>query len=161
MCECVCMYVSCVCVVCVCGVCVCVWCVCARVCVCMCVYVCVCACVVCIQGDITFLCTVVTTVIGDQIVTVVSDQDMDYKWLVEKLSDKTSHKIGHIHIIRGTADSVRVPMWSYFHHSEYIIHSKTENQINHTDSYQVAMCYLALPFTSQYFIQTPVAMIAK
>jgi len=122
--------------VCVCGVCACV---CVRVRVCVCVCVCVCACVVCIQGDVTFLCTVVTTVIGDQIVTVVSDQDMDYKWLVDgqsilKLSVKTFHEIGHIHIIRGTADSARGPMWSYFHHSEYIIHCKTENQINQTDS---------------------------
>jgi len=60
------------------------------------------------------ICTVVTTVIGDQIVTVVSDQDMDYKWLVDgqsipKLSVKTSHEIGHIHIIRGTADSAWGP----------------------------------------------------
>ena len=82
-------------------VCVYVWCVCACVCVCM--YACVCmrmcVCVVCIQGEgATPVCTVVTTVIGNQIVAVVSDQDMDYKWLVDgqstpKLSVKASHKI--------------------------------------------------------------------
>ena len=99
----------------------------------MCVCV-LCACVVCIQGDVTFLCTVLTTVIGDQIVTVVNGQDMDYKWLVDgqsipKLSVNTLTKLIH-----GTADSARGPMWSYFHYSEYIIHCRTENQINQTDT---------------------------
>ena len=74
------------------------------------------------QGEgLTPICTVVTTVIGDQIVTIVNGQDMDYKWLVDgqiipKLLVQTSHKItynyheiGHIHIICGIADSVRYP----------------------------------------------------
>jgi len=41
-----------------------------------------------------------------------------------------------------------------------ISHCKTENRIHQTRQLtNVAMCYLALPFTSQYFIQTPIAMI--
>ena len=68
------------------------------------------------QGEgVTTICTVVTTVIGDQIVTVVNSQDIDYKWLVEgqsttKLSVKTQ-EIGHVHITCGTSDSDRGPMW--------------------------------------------------
>jgi len=64
----------------------------------VCVHVCVCACVVCIQGDVTFLCTVVTTVIGDQIVAVVSDKTWIISgWLMDrestpKLSVKTLTK---------------------------------------------------------------------
>lgn len=54
------------------------------------------------QGEeVTPMWTVVTTVISDQIVTVVNGQDMDYKWLVDgqstpKLSVKTQ-EIGHVH----------------------------------------------------------------
>ena len=69
------------------------------------------------------------------------------------------HKIGHNHI-RGTTDSPKGPMWSYFHHSEYILYSvKLRIKSTILTVNQVAMCYLALPFTSQYFIQTPIAMI--
>jgi len=39
-----------------------------------------------------------------------------------------------VHIICGTADSARGPMWSYFHHSEHSVDSKSENQINQTAS---------------------------
>ena len=65
---------------------------------------------------VTTICTVVTTVIGDQIVTVVNSQDIDYKGLVEgqstpKLSVKTQ-EIGRVHITCGTSDSDRGPMWS-------------------------------------------------
>ena len=72
---------------------------------------------------VTPICTVVTTVIGDQIVTGVNGQDMDYKWLVDgqstpKLSVKTQ-EIGHVHITCGTADSARGPMWLYFHYSDF------------------------------------------
>ena len=68
------------------------------------------------RGEVTPICTVVTTVISDQIVTVVSGQDIDYKWLVDgqsttKLSVKTQ-EIGHVHITCGTSDSDRGPMWS-------------------------------------------------
>ena len=78
------------------------------------------------EEGVTTICTVVTTVISDQIVTVVDGQDMDYKWLVDgqttpKLSVKTQ-EIGHIHIIHGTADSARGPM------------CETENRINQTDT---------------------------
>ena len=71
------------------------------------------------------------------------------------------HKIGHNHI-RGTADSPKGPMWSYFHHSEYILYSvKLRIKSTILTVNQVAMCYLALPFTSQYFIQTPIAIASK
>ena len=46
--------------------------------------------------------------------------------------------------------------------NSYILYSvklRTESTILTVN--QVAMCYLALPFTSQYFIQTPIAMISK
>ena len=90
----------------------------------MCVHVCVC---VCVRVWYPFkgmslsyaVCTVVTTVIGDQIVAVVSDQDTDYKWLVDgqstpNLSVKTQ-ELGHVHITCGTADSGRGPVIAIIH----------------------------------------------
>ena len=86
--------------VCVC-VCVCVWCMCVcacvcvhvGVCVCMCVYACVCVCMCGMhsRGCHLPICTVVTAVIGDQIVKVIKTCIIS-SWLMDKASHNLQSK---------------------------------------------------------------------